>query len=512
MSCFDNMKVITEPGGCFDKIITAPVVAPVTDAGTPSSQAYNTAQACSAECEDGAEFTYTVPAGMFIGANLALANAEALAFACRKATEKLVCLGELESACQDQAYEGTVTVSRAANTTALSWSIYSGALPAGLTFTPAADGQSVTIAGTPTTLGDATFVIQIIENDAEAPGAFGVLQKELSITVEECASAATLVIAPECVGICYAENVGRYYVNEMINTVLTVGIIDVFSMTRTGGIVVGSGTTGAVRMFALYHNGKVYVGRSDTGGKFVTVIDPTTDTVITDIPMTGGGSFMTPADAVYCPTSDRIYVAAGQGVVVIDPNTNTQSNYISLGSSNGAAAVDYYPGEDRIFAVINTGTSKPIYEIDPVTETLVTSFGTNGFYNSLRFHPDGYLYAINNLSQVRRWSISSGVRTFEGSMNFVTPSGGNPRWLHVPYDDNGILVSTDKNNEMYRINEVTHAAAVSSGIFGYDELFNYSNPWSRFAEHDAGGGAFQLFMSGLDGTDPFEGVKRITSY
>lgn len=328
----------------------------------------------------------------------------------------------------------------------------------------------------------------------------------------ECEEEPSLAEGPECVGICYAENVGKYYVNEMLNGNLTVGIIDPISMTRTGGITVGSGTTGAVRLFALYHNGKVYVGRSDTGGKFVSVIDPTTDTVTTDIPMTGGGSFMSPADAVYCPTSDRIYVAAGQGVVVVDPNTDTQSNYISLGSSNGASSVDYYPGEDRIFATVDSGTSKPIFEVDPSTETLLTSFGLNSFYSCVRFHTDGYLYAINNLSQVRRWNISSGVRSYQGAMNFVTPSGGNPRWLHVPHDSNGILVSTDKNNEMYRINEVTHAAAVSSGIFGYDELFDYSNPWSRFAEHDAGGGAYQLFMSGTDGDDPFEGVKRITNY
>lgn len=334
---------------------------------------------------------------------------------------------------------------------------------------------------------------------------------EISSYYYEC-EVDPLAAGPECVGICYASNVDRYYVNEMINTRLTVGIINPSTMTRVGEITVGSGSTGAVRLFALYHNGKVYVGRSDTGGKFVTVIDPTTDTVITDIPMTGGGSFMSPSDAVYCPTSDRIYVAAGQGVVVINPGTDTQDNYISLGSSSGAASVDYYAGEDRIFATINSGTSKPIYEIDPSTETLLTSFGTNSQYSCVRFHPDGYLYAINHLAQVRRWNVSLGVRSDQGAMNFNTPSGGSPRWLHVPHDDNGILVSTDINDEMYRINEVTHATSVSSGIFGYDEIFDYANPWARFAEHDAGGGEWQLFMSGLDGDVPFEGVKRITNY
>lgn len=120
---------------------------------------YSAPASCTATCPDGGEFTYTVPAGMFIAKTFAEALAQAQAYACLKAQEERICLGDLpRCACLGEHYSASInlTVPNAGVVFGLA-----GILPPGLQFI--SSGNSAVITGVPTVNG--TYAFNVIATD-----------------------------------------------------------------------------------------------------------------------------------------------------------------------------------------------------------------------------------------------------------------------------------------------------------------------------------------------------------
>lgn len=116
-------------------------------------------QSCDFVCPDGSVFTYTVAAGLYSGFSLAAANALAQAYACLRASETYICIGDMapDSACLGDDFESVVSFV-ARQTPVIAW-ISSGSLPPGLELTY--DDESFTISGTASGVGGYNFTVHI---------------------------------------------------------------------------------------------------------------------------------------------------------------------------------------------------------------------------------------------------------------------------------------------------------------------------------------------------------------
>ena len=132
---------------------------PCTPPPPPTQLFYNRPQSCSAPCPDGTVFTYTVPAGTFAALTQALADQEALAFACKNVTLLRVCLGNFPSClCVGMAYSKTIP--KTGGLPPFIFTLASGSLPTGLVLS-----ASGTISGTPTVSGNFTFSVMLLSGN-----------------------------------------------------------------------------------------------------------------------------------------------------------------------------------------------------------------------------------------------------------------------------------------------------------------------------------------------------------
>lgn len=120
---------------------------------------------CAATCPDGLPFTFTVRAGIFAALNQALADRMAHSYACRQAQLQKICLSSLSQSacCLGSAANITITATGSSLTSFTNlWTITSGALPPGLSFTPIGiGGRTARISGTPTVSGSYSFTVRV---------------------------------------------------------------------------------------------------------------------------------------------------------------------------------------------------------------------------------------------------------------------------------------------------------------------------------------------------------------
>jgi Putative Ig domain len=154
--------------------------------GAPYPSAGNTEQLGTAFCDDGNEFVYTVPAGLFWGLTQEIANAAALSYGNTQAELLKTCLSDIAGmVCQGEAYNQTITatgmdIDEGAN----NWELVSGALPPGITF--AGSGSTAVLSGTPTALGTFNFTISVTGMDG------GYVQKFYTLVVAGISNLAEL--------------------------------------------------------------------------------------------------------------------------------------------------------------------------------------------------------------------------------------------------------------------------------------------------------------------------------
>lgn len=119
---------------------------------TPITPYYSGEASCTVNCPNGTVFTYYVNAGLFVALTQAQANAIAQAYACEKAQESLVCLGDLQRCwCLGDNRTSTIVPSGGV---VVAWVVVSGSLPPGLVF------SNGVVSGIPTTGGTYSITIR----------------------------------------------------------------------------------------------------------------------------------------------------------------------------------------------------------------------------------------------------------------------------------------------------------------------------------------------------------------
>ena len=159
---------------------------PTVTPPSPPTIYYNTLQACQSYCPDGAPFTYTVPPGTFAALSQELANQMAFSYACSQVVKTRICMSgiSLSEGCQGDLFVAGVSASA---TSAVTFSVVAGALPPGLSLTPAGS-KATFIGGKPTVAGDYTFTLQA----ASAAGNF--MQKQFTISIIAIANDSNLPV------------------------------------------------------------------------------------------------------------------------------------------------------------------------------------------------------------------------------------------------------------------------------------------------------------------------------
>jgi YVTN family beta-propeller protein len=134
------------------------------------------------------------------------------------------------------------------------------------------------------------------------------------------------------------------------------------------------------------YNGLVYV--ADNGNNQITVINPTTMSVVDTIDVSGG-----PIRMALDPTNQLIYVtlSSSNQVAVLNQSTNAIVDYIPVGPS--PLGIIYAEG---LIYVANSGETT-ISVINPNTDQVINTISTSGNPLCLAFDPvNGMIYATTN--------------------------------------------------------------------------------------------------------------------
>ncbi len=132
-----------------------------TDPGQGNQVFWNDEQHATVACPDGGSFTYTMRAGTVRGVSPQYANIVAQSLATQRAALYLICISSISpNACLDEDYDQIITASTR-TVGEIDWQIKSGMLPPGLEILPDLfESKRISIAGTPTTAGNYTFVLR----------------------------------------------------------------------------------------------------------------------------------------------------------------------------------------------------------------------------------------------------------------------------------------------------------------------------------------------------------------
>lgn len=156
---------------------------PPPDSGFPTvGFAVSNIASCTFLCPDGSHFIYTVPAGSFTDVNQTTADQVAIAYACFRGAQLLMCLSDLAAGCAGADYADFITPS--GGTAPFQYQIMSGALPPGLD--SAQIGNSFHIGGTPSTPGNYVFTLRV--TDAQG----NMMQRTYTLAIVGISNASSL--------------------------------------------------------------------------------------------------------------------------------------------------------------------------------------------------------------------------------------------------------------------------------------------------------------------------------
>lgn len=170
-----------------------------------------------------------------------------------------------------------------------------------------------------------------------------------------------------------------------------VSVIDTTSNTVIGSITVGNGPWSAV---VSPDNTRLYV--TNTNDNTISAIDTTSNSVIATLSV-GTGLGASPTGITITPDGSHLYVAASNGISVIDTASNTVTTTIALigGLPNGIAMS---PDGTRTYAALAGGNGVAV--INNATNTLVqtVALGSGTNPNGIVVSPDNtkvYASALN---------------------------------------------------------------------------------------------------------------------
>ncbi|MBI5894057.1 MAG: FecR domain-containing protein [Deltaproteobacteria bacterium] len=204
-------------------------------------------------------------------------------------------------------------------------------------------------------------------------------------------------------------------------------------------------------------SGRAYVTHY-TGGNSVSVIDTTTNTVLTTIAV---GTNATDLDVN--PQTNRLYVAGGSTVSVIDTTTNTVIATISVTNPNGIAV---NPQTNR--AYVSSFSSNSVSVIDTTTNTVLTNIAVGSGPDAVAVNPQTNMaYVLNRNSNT--------VSVIDTTTNTVLTNiavGTGPQDIFVNPQTNRAYVANTGSNTVSVIdttnNTVLTAIAVGTGPTSVD--------------------------------------------
>ena len=223
---------------------------------------------------------------------------------------------------------------------------------------------------------------------------------------------ATIPVGSIPIGVAFNPDNGFVYVANFNSN--TVSVIDPSTNTVVATIPVG---TNPVGIAFNPNNGDLYVTNADDNN--VSVIDGTTNTVTATIPVGNG-----PFDVAFNPNNGDLYVtnADDNNVSVIDGATNTVVTTIPLPVGSIPIGVAFNP--DNGFVYVANFNSNTVSVIDPSTNTVVATIpvGTNPV--GIAFNPDnGFMY-VTNINSNTVSVIAPLTTTFSEGCNGTIDSTG----------------------------------------------------------------------------------------
>ncbi len=231
--------ICTTPGGCTFTP-EPPYFPPTYPPDPPTSIPCNTAQTCCKTCPDGQEYCYTVPACTFYGQTVAVANAIALSYACKRVEENIVCAtGSAADCCVGASYAGSFSVS--GGTTPFTWSL-TGNPPPGMVLTPSGDTRSVGLSGPATVAGAYEFAIRA----QDANGNFS--QRNLQVSVVEITSGS---LPAATIGVAYAVQLTVAGGAPPYTWAVSSGALPLGLTLTPGGLLSGTPTTDGTSSFTI---------------------------------------------------------------------------------------------------------------------------------------------------------------------------------------------------------------------------------------------------------------------
>ncbi|HSM05820.1 MAG TPA: YncE family protein, partial [Longimicrobiales bacterium] len=190
------------------------------------------------------------------------------------------------------------------------------------------------------------------------------------------------------------------------------------------------------------------VGFSTDGATaYVTVNEPASNAPRVSVLDANAGSFVTnimvpqafPGEIAVLPDGSKAYVATGEGVTVLDLTTNTVATSIPM--TGGTSGVDIAPDGSAVYVTQRDGTNGLLREIDPTTDGLVGVGIPVGIEpNGVVVSPDGLsAYVAEGRARVFVVDLVAGT-----SSSIFTGVGTAPQSIDVT-SDGALLFVTDRD-------------------------------------------------------------------
>jgi YVTN family beta-propeller protein len=216
------------------------------------------------------------------------------------------------------------------------------------------------------------------------------------------------------------------------------------------------------------NNGFLYVTNFDSGT--VSVIDPSTNTVVATIPLPVGGG---PGGIAFNPDNGFMYVAnrGSTTVSVINPATNTVVATIPVGS--GPSGIAFNPNNGFLY-VTNTG-STTVSVINPATNTVVATIPVGAQPLGIAFNPNnGFLYVTSQTSSTVS-VIDSSTNTVVATIPF--PVGVSPATIAFNPNNGFLYVTSQTSSTVSVIDPSTNTvvATIPMGTSSFAIAFNPDN-------------------------------------
>jgi YVTN family beta-propeller protein len=136
-------------------------------------------------------------------------------------------------------------------------------------------------------------------------------------------------------------------------------------------------------------------------GRGLAVVDATTNTLITTVPLVSDGF-----NLLVAPDGERLYVTTADGTLYV-VNAETYEVITTLAVGAAANGLVFSPGDDVLY--VSSRDAGTVVAIDPTTNTITRTYPIGGMPQRLAIAPDGSeLYVANEVHGLDVVNVASG--------------------------------------------------------------------------------------------------------